>query len=74
MSCYNCQNSKMLEQPIDCDDYSIFGYCNKDKVIHPPPIYLPEGTCKYKKLKDIVENKEKIVLNEQKESFQISLF
>lgn len=74
MSCYNCQHSKMLEQPINYDDYSIFGYCDKGKRIHPYPIYLPEGTCKDKKLKDVVENRQKITLNEQNESFQTSLF
>lgn len=60
MSCHNCQNSKMLEQPIDCDDYSIFGYCNKNKVIHPPLYICQRELANIKSLKTLLKIKRRL--------------
>lgn len=52
MSCYSCLHSKMLENPINYGEYSVFGYCYKDGENQKHPIYLPDGSCKYKKAKE----------------------
>lgn len=59
MSCYNCLHSKMLENPINYDHYSVFGYCYKDGDNSKHPIYLPDGSCKYRKdAEDNLKTKE----------------
>jgi len=51
MNCYKCEYSDILKKPINCGEYSIYGYCRKNGGRYN--IYLPEGRCMDFKAREI---------------------
>jgi hypothetical protein len=42
--CYTCENSEILEKPLDYGDYGVYGYCHKNGGNYK--IYVPGAKCK----------------------------